>query len=1183
MIKPDSWKRIRHSLSKRMRHRTKIRMLGILLPLLLAGILLCWLVPHLFNPNLYRVALEKTLTSQLGREVMLGKAGIGFSGGIGIAFEDVRIKDRSRAFDLFYSKRLVLTAHLLPLLRKEIKWKRITFEQPIVRLSRDREGRFNLFDTPLHEDVLKASQTKMLEMLSTLFGGSLRIRSGEVFFSDESLGGPPFLTEVRSLEIHLSKIALHKPFPFRIEGRIIHSEREGKFLISGMVKNLSEGMDLFRGRVEANVEAKGIEVFHFWPYLKPLLPMNKIAGILDLKVKYQGDLSGPFKASAKLQLDRVTYDHPQVFAYLFTPKWVRLEWEITYDQRNITVPQFSIELPELKVKGRGRIYGIGTEEMGLEAEASSHPFDIADGRRYIPFRIITPSVSDPLFRAEGSGSAQILSVKLSGKIPEIDHCDELHNAHVLTVEMKVNHARLKLPWNLPPLEDLKGNLLFKGGHLHLKEVKAKVFRSEIERAQGVFYELLQVPTLEIQGQGEFQLADLSSLLKTDIFAEDPEVRKELLLITFQSGKADYQMAVKGRLKSPLHFQHQGNYLLSKVRLTHPQIPFAVAIGEGRLHLSNTMVQWFDGKIEFGPSHLSTNGLWKRGGSMEWGAKGKLDLKNLLALSRSPLFPKTMPRELKEIESLSGMSQIAFHAKRAASSHPISYEVAFSPKEASLQFKGFSQPLLLRDGTLSLSPEGITFSKLRMQFFHSSFLFDGTIKQKVCNLFTSGFVELKHIQALRQLPFFPDSVRTQTDPIEDLAGGMEFHLNWSGRMEQGWEMIREGEVLFKGVSFRHQKLPVPFSQIEGNILFSPQQIRWHRLRGRLKESTLTLSGVLPRSSAGTTESEAEHLRKLSLHLTSPHLDLDLFFPKHDPAPSVSFKKLGEWLSRWSVEGKMDVQEGRYRDFYFKDFKCEMKTIDGRVTLHPFELKAFQGNLWGEAWLQPTEDGIRFEIKPRLSHLEVTPFLRTLLDKKEEEKISITGRIYVDRVQLRGEGGDFQKLKETLQGELRLELENGVIERGNILAKIFSLLNVSQLFKGRLPDLKTKGLPYQHIYATFQINNGVAFTDDFLVDSDAMRITAVGNVDLGRKRIDIKVGVHPLGTVDTILSNIPIAGYILTGKDKAFLSYVYEVKGDLDEPTIEPIPFKALGEGLIGIFKRLLDTPLRPFRKNNANPK
>jgi uncharacterized protein YhdP len=110
----------------------------------------------------------------------------------------------------------------------------------------------------------------------------------------------------------------------------------------------------------------------------------------------------------------------------------------------------------------------------------------------------------------------------------------------------------------------------------------------------------------------------------------------------------------------------------------------------------------------------------------------------------------------------------------------------------------------------------------------------------------------------------------------------------------------------------------------------------------------------------------------------------------------------------------------------------------------------------------------------------------------------------------------------------------------------------------------------------VKGGVASTEDFLVDSDAMKITIVGKVDLGRNWIDARVGVHPLGTVDTVLSSVPVAGYILTGKDKAFLSVIYEVKGDLNDPKIDAIPVKGLGEGFLGILQRLLETPLRPFQ-------
>jgi hypothetical protein len=256
---------------------------------------------------------------------------------------------------------------------------------------------------------------------------------------------------------------------------------------------------------------------------------------------------------------------------------------------------------------------------------------------------------------------------------------------------------------------------------------------------------------------------------------------------------------------------------------------------------------------------------------------------------------------------------------------------------------------------------------------------------------------------------------------------------------------------------------------------------------------------------------------------------------------------------------------------------MKTIDGTLFISSLQFSANEGDLWGEGWVRPTEKGIGVEIKPRVSNMEARAFIRTLFEKGEEERVMITGRVHVDKVELRGEGENFERMKESLGGRLRFEMENGVIERFNILSKIFSILNVSQLLKGRFPDLTTKGLPYRQIQGNFYVTDGVATTDDFVVDSDAMRITLLGKIDLGKNLIDARIGVHPLVTIDTILSTVPVAGYILTGKDKGFISFFYQAKGNLNDPKIEAIPFKIVEESTWGIIKRLLITPLRPFQK------
>ena len=1165
----------------------------IFIPIIVVGAFIFLSFHYLLDPNIYRNILQKSLTTALNREVSIGKAKIYLWGGVGIAFEDFRVKDRSLAFDLLQSKRLILRVKLFPLLRREIKWKRIIVDRPILHLVRDKNGQLNIFfDGPLTDEKLKEMQKKILEAITSLFGGSLALRDGEIFFFDESLSGSPLKTEIRSFNFELSKVSYRNAFPFRINGEIIHSKKEGQFSIHGTIQNIPEDLDFSKGGMEAEVKLKGIDTFHFWPYLKTWLPMKTISGVLDLNAHYQGGLQGTFKTSAKIKIKELLFDYPKVFSSVLKPKWVNIDVEAEYDSKDVQIPRFSIELPELWVKARGKIYDIGTNKMGMEAEAQSSPFDIAEGKKFIPFRIITPDVSEYLFRAEGKGPFQIVSVRLSGKMPEIDHCDQLVNAHVLSVEAKLNGAWLKLPWNLPTFEDLKGQLLFQKGHLYLKEVEGRIFHSTLEKVKGTFYELLHVPTLHMDWQGKFDLADLPSLLKTEGFPE--EFSHALSSIHILSGKAQYSLSAKGVLKPPIRFQHQGTYRLQKTRFTHQHIPFPVQIGEGRVELSNKELQWSEAKVEFGHSALIMNGYWKHGEKdppLEMVARGRMDLKNLFALFQSSLFPEEIRSKANGFEALSGTSQISFKGKTLPGTFHFSYEGEVFPREASLLQKGNPIPLVFKEGGISFSNSGMGFSKTKIQTGSSFLTLDGLLKEGKVSLSTRGSIDLKQMFSLIKSPLFPDKIRSQVEEIQEVNGTAEVRLKWSGQMENWIDTLREGNIRWKGVNLRHREIPVPLSQMEGSLSITPEKIRSDELRGKLGDSPVTVSGTLFRGSPSPVSSQnigkgsnlAESGRKLSFQISSPELDLGPLFPKKEGTSPTSYEKIRDWLSNWSMDGKIQVDQGKYRSLHYQDLKGEMKTVDGKLHIHPFQFKVNGGDFWGEGWIQPTEKGLRFEIKPRLSNIEAKAFLRTLFQKGEEEKVAVSGRIHLEKVELRGEGENFQKVKESLNGKLILDMENGVIEKGNILAKIFSILNVSQWFKGRLPDLKTKGLPYRNITATLQVKDGIAFTDDFLVDSDAMKITILGKVDLGKNLIDARIGVHPLVTIDTILSYVPIAGYILTGKDKAFISYFYEVKGNLDDPKIEAIPFKIVEESTWGIIKRLLETPLRPFRKNSSSNK
>ena len=161
--------------------------------------------------------------------------------------------------------------------------------------------------------------------------------------------------------------------------------------------------------------------------------------------------------------------------------------------------------------------------------------------------------------------------------------------------------------------------------------------------------------------------------------------------------------------------------------------------------------------------------------------------------------------------------------------------------------------------------------------------------------------------------------------------------------------------------------------------------------------------------------------------------------------------------------------------------------------------------------------------------------------------------------------------TLAGTASVVFRSGRIGRNSVLARVFSLLNIAKVLDIRLPELPGEGMPYRRIAADLRITGGVATTDNGVLESDAMHATAVGTLDLDSERLDLKLAVHPLQTVDRIVGKIPLLGWILTGNQQGLVVAYYDVKGTFDAPTVTPLPIQSVGRGVLGIFQRILGLP------------
>jgi len=215
---------------------------------------------------------------------------------------------------------------------------------------------------------------------------------------------------------------------------------------------------------------------------------------------------------------------------------------------------------------------------------------------------------------------------------------------------------------------------------------------------------------------------------------------------------------------------------------------------------------------------------------------------------------------------------------------------------------------------------------------------------------------------------------------------------------------------------------------------------------------------------------------------------------------------------------------------------------------------------------------FSIDVNLTDQPVKELLRSL----SLDNFDLEGKLTLETV-LFTRGKNTKELIAGLTGSGNLLIEKGQVKKSLVILKVLDFLSLQKIFKKRPPDLSKEGLYFESIKGHFDVNNGIIVTDSLVMDSPVLNAVAKGSIDLNTKLVAYDLGVHPLGTIDSLLSKIPIAGYILTGKEKAILVYYFKVTGPIGKPEVKYVPLKNIGNSVVGFFKRLFFTPGRIFKK------
>ena len=161
-----------------------------------------------------------------------------------------------------------------------------------------------------------------------------------------------------------------------------------------------------------------------------------------------------------------------------------------------------------------------------------------------------------------------------------------------------------------------------------------------------------------------------------------------------------------------------------------------------------------------------------------------------------------------------------------------------------------------------------------------------------------------------------------------------------------------------------------------------------------------------------------------------------------------------------------------------------------------------------------------------------------------------------------------------GNLQIDSHQGRILRMKLLAKIFSVVNITDLFTAGPEggaEMSSKGFPYTDLHLKTHVKDNDLIIDEAVVRGEGLNLFARGKMNLSTFEMDVVVMISPFKTLDAIVSKVPLVGRVIGGETATLVTFPVGVTGKASDPEVTLLPPGAVGEGLLNIVKRTLLLP------------
>ncbi|HSO19081.1 MAG TPA: AsmA-like C-terminal domain-containing protein, partial [Desulfosarcina sp.] len=389
----------------------------------------------------------------------------------------------------------------------------------------------------------------------------------------------------------------------------------------------------------------------------------------------------------------------------------------------------------------------------------------------------------------------------------------------------------------------------------------------------------------------------------------------------------------------------------------------------------------------------------------------------------------------------------------------------------------------------------------------------------------------------------------------LSGGLEGDFQVVVDSRNPMSSAFTGKLSGRGLHLRAllpDTVDIDHFAVEGSgdrMRIAPARLTW-------RESHLEVTGVVASGEGGLT---------VDLQVDADKLDADAIRTLGNVSPDDGGSDApSEGGPSMAAQGRiqLDIAEFSYEPFIWSPVEAEMR-LNGKT----MDIRIDRADLCGIATtgsIALSSDGVNVQIDPSASDASLQATADCLLTRpiRAEARYDLSGRITLPASRT--------DPIRAMTGRVEFSSRNGKIIHGNILMKILSVLNLTEVFAGAGSDLAEKGYGYETAHVAADIGDGKMMFEEILFDGKSLKITGQGRIDLVDRMVDVTLLAAPLKTVDRIVNKIPVISYIAGG---SLVSIPLHLKGKMDNLTVVPMSPSAVGKGLLNIMGRTLKDPFK----------